>query len=104
MLVRLALLLIAVPAIALAQDAPAPRTTIPAPPPTAAPAAPPTPTLLASTAAAPLADPAECRAGCAQTNYFCRAGEHPDNCGADWSQCVAACDLPDLNPSAAAGP
>ena len=100
---RLALALavvIALPAAAAAQDA-APRAAIApprsAPPPQPAPAAPPAPAPppLASLAAAP-ADTAQCRIGCAQTEYFCRAGDQPDACAGAWSQCVAACDLPSL--------
>ncbi|MEJ0066919.1 MAG: hypothetical protein WDM85_17135 [Caulobacteraceae bacterium] len=41
-------------------------------------------------------DPAQCRMDCAQTYYFCRAGDHPDACAETWGQCVATCNSPNL--------
>ena len=35
-----------------------------------------------------------CRQGCAETRYFCEAGQNPDECGSTWGQCVAACSAP----------
>ena len=107
MLARLVLLLVALPALALAADAggggrlkfapqPAPATvqtaaTIPViiPPPPAA---------------KPAAEPAECRMGCAQSFYFCRAGDHPDDCAGTWGQCVASCNSPNLAPGYSTAP
>ncbi|MFI4975299.1 MAG: hypothetical protein ACHP84_12230 [Caulobacterales bacterium] len=43
------------------------------------------------------ADGGECRMACSQTYYFCRAGETPDDCAPKWSQCVSACDSPNLD-------
>jgi hypothetical protein len=95
MLARLAFLLVALPALALAADvdtagtkaAPAAaRVQRAATPPVIAPPVPigvPT-------------DPAACRMSCAQTYYFCRAGDHPDDCSGAWGQCVATCNSPTL--------
>jgi len=109
MLARLVFLLVALPALALAADAggggrlkfaaqpsPAPATvqsaaTIPV-------ITPPTP------AATPVVEPAECRMGCAQTFYFCHAGEHPDDCAGTWGQCVASCNSPNLAPGYSTAP
>jgi hypothetical protein len=105
MLARLALLLVALPAVALAQTASAPSSTPAAPPhPAATPAPAPVQPQLASIAPAPPADPAQCRIACAQTNYFCRAGAQPDDCGGAWSQCVSTCDLPDMAPDTSTAP
>jgi hypothetical protein len=110
MLAPLAALILMIPAIALAaDDAPPPsgRITVvqqpakPAESPAPTPAPTPTPTALASSAPA---DPAECRIGCAQTNYFCRAGDHPDDCAGAWSQCVATCEQPNLDPGVSTAP
>src|SRR5580704_12363327 len=98
MFARLALLLLAVPTLALAQGAPAPSTT--APKPAAAGAsqtpAPPVQPQLVSYPPPPPADPAQCRMGCAQASYACRASDQPQGCDGTWSQCVATCDLPDM--------
>jgi hypothetical protein len=109
MLARLALLLFVLPAVAMAQAASATRAASPpAQAATAMPgaASPPTPAPAQSqlASAAPPADPAQCRIACAQTNYFCRAGEHPDDCGGGWSQCVSGCDLPDMIPDVSTAP
>jgi hypothetical protein len=107
MLARLVLVLISLPAVALAQDGAAPaRTLVPAPKPSPAadvapvPPAPPPPLPAWSlpTDAAYDAGAADCRTSCAQSNYFCRASDQPDSCGTAWGQCVAACDLPNLVP------
>lgn len=117
MLARLAVLLIAIPAIALAADAPPPGGKLavvasarrsdatagatPAgadlPPVTTSPAAP----WLSPT---PPVDAGECRMGCAQAYYFCRAGDQTSDCASSWSQCVAACDLPALGPAFSTAP
>jgi hypothetical protein len=101
MLARLTLLLIALPALALAADAGGSRAvqtsaTVQraATPPEIAPPAP----------ASPPADPAECRMGCAQTYYFCRASDHADSCAETWGQCVATCTSPNLAPSYSTAP
>ena len=98
MLARLAFLLVALPALALAADVGADRTKAGSPssatvqraatPPVIAPPAP---------VSVP-ADPAQCRMSCAQTYYFCRAGDHPDDCSGTWGQCVATCNSPNLAP------
>jgi len=54
-----------------------------------------------ATAAKPAGDPSDCRMSCAQTYYFCRAGEDPDACAPTWGQCVAACASPALAPELA---
>ena len=64
-------------------------------PPVAAPALP---------APSPPADAGECRMGCAQGYYFCRAGEQTGDCGSSWSQCVATCNSPDLEPGVSTAP
>jgi len=99
MLARLTLILLAVPALALAADGDAIKNAA-ARQPSAQPASttpaisppkitPPAPTVSP-------ADPAECRMSCAQTYYFCRAGDQPDECAGTWGQCVASCDSPNL--------
>jgi len=114
MLKRLVLLAIALPAVALAADQaqPAGRLVAPKPPAqtAAAPAPAPgqtpavvTPASTSATAPAPV-DPDECRLGCAKTYYLCGAGEHTDGCGSAWSQCAAACALPDLKPDISTAP
>jgi hypothetical protein len=103
MLARLTLLLIALPALALAADAGGGRAKPSAPPatmqraatpPVSSPLAPPSVTT----------DPAQCRMGCAQTYYFCRAGDHPDDCAGSWGQCVATCNSPNLAPAYSTAP
>jgi hypothetical protein len=107
MLPRLALLLFLLPAVALAQAA-RPVRAVSAPSSakaaTATPATASQPDQTRLAAAAPPADPAQCRIACAQTNYLCRAGERADDCGGGWSQCVAACDLPDMIPDVSTAP
>ena len=106
MLARLAfLVLLIAPAIALAADAPSAGgklTVVAQPPPkaaaaTPAPAPPPAPMSPLPAAAAPQ-DASACRMDCAQSRYICRAGDEPGECGGGWSQCVAACNTPDLAP------
>jgi hypothetical protein len=100
MLARLALLLIALPALALAADVGADRSKAASPSSAQATvqraATPPV-----TTPPAPVSvptDPGQCRMSCAQTYYFCRAGDHPDDCAGTWGQCVATCASPNLAP------
>ena len=109
MLARFAFfVLLITPPIALAADAPhGGKFRLVAPPPKAAaapaPATPASPPLAA--AASPAApDGGACRMDCAQTYYFCRAGENPDGCSPNWSQCVAGCNSPNLTPPIPAAP
>jgi hypothetical protein len=44
-------------------------------------------------------DPAQCRIGCAQSYYFCLAGDDAESCAPAWGQCRAACTAPQLGPS-----
>jgi hypothetical protein len=108
MLLRLALILVAIPAVALGQDGvPA---TYAAPPPAQAPAAPPAlakpppPKPQLAALAPPPSDPADCRMACANANYMCRAGDNPDSCDSAWGQCVSTCDLPNLGPGFSTAP
>jgi hypothetical protein len=97
MLARLTLLLVALPALALAADAGGDRAKTAAPQATIQRAA----TLPVITPPAPSvapADPSDCRMSCAQTYYFCRSGDHPDDCAGTWGQCVATCNSPNLAP------
>ena len=110
MLARFAFfVLLITPPIALAADAPpgGGKYRIVTPPPKAA-AAPapeaPTPPPLAATASPAAPDGGACRMDCAQTYYFCRAGENPDGCSPNWSQCVAGCNSPNLAPPIPAAP
>jgi len=112
MLGRITLLLALLPAIALAAAAPSSmsdggRPVIPPPPraapPPPAPTATATPVLLSQPAEVP-PDPAECRTTCAQTYYFCRAGDRPEDCGSPWSQCVVACNTAELDPTLSPAP
>jgi hypothetical protein len=103
MLTRLTLLLIALPALALAADAGGGRTKPSAPPATMQRAA----TMPLTSPLAPpsvATDPAQCRMGCAQTYYFCRAGDRPDDCAGSWGQCVATCNSPNLAPAYSTAP
>ena len=43
--------------------------------------------------------PQQCRLSCAQTYYFCLAGDYPDQCSASWGQCRSGCDAPTLTTS-----
>jgi hypothetical protein len=101
MLARLTLLLIALPALALAADAgggavkPAAQSARPA----TVQAAATTPTIAPPAPSAPPVDPSECRMTCAQSYYFCRAGDHADDCAGTWSECVVGCDSPNLSKS-----
>jgi hypothetical protein len=109
MLARLILLLVAVPAIALAEVDPL----LPADGPVFVPQ-PVKPKPIADTApqpalesriAPPPADPAACRMTCAQANYFCAASDPGgDMCGQTWGQCVNNCNSPGLDPAAAPAP
>jgi hypothetical protein len=108
MLARLVLLLVALPALALAADAGGGGRLkfVPPPAPTAA--------TVQSAATIPViippppknapADPAQCRMNCAQTFYFCRAADHPDDCAGTWGQCVASCNSPNLAPGYSTAP
>ena len=49
-------------------------------------------------------EPSECRMNCAQTFYFCRAGDHPEDCAGPWGQCVASCNSPNLSPGYSTAP
>jgi hypothetical protein len=40
--------------------------------------------------------PQQCRLSCAQTYYFCAAGEDGESCSANWGQCRSGCDAPTL--------
>ena len=100
MLARFAFLLVALPVLAVAATVDGPRVSRLK---FAAPAAKPAPAQradalpdLAAPAPALSTDPSECRMGCARTYYFCRAGEHPDDCASGWGQCVATCNSPAL--------
>lgn len=44
------------------------------------------------------ADAGQCTLACAQSYYFCLAGEDPGLCGPDWGQCRAGCG-PSARPS-----
>src|ERR1700722_18101997 len=107
MLTRLTLLLVALPALALAADggdagkiraAPQPTVQQAATTPTASPPTVSPPKLTPSAPTTAPADPSECRITCAQSYYFCRAGDNPDNCSGTWGQCVATCNSPNLAP------
>ena len=112
MLVRLTLLLIALPALALAADDGAPPSgRIRMPPPKPAARAP----VVQAAATIPVIRPVspvragspdgmECRMGCAQTYYFCRAGDHVDDCAGAWGQCVVTCNSPNLAPGFSTAP
>jgi hypothetical protein len=112
MLARLTLLLVAIPALALAaasDGAPGGgRLKVAAPAPAARPEqAQPAANALPRLAAPPpatQAEPSECRMGCAQTYYFCRAGDHADDCAPTWGQCVASCNSPALSPGVSTAP
>jgi hypothetical protein len=98
MLARLAFLVVALPALALAADVGAGGTK-PAPSAQASVQHAATPPVLAPPAPISVpTDPAQCRMSCAQTYYFCRAGDHPDDCAGTWGQCVATCNSPNLAP------
>ena len=106
MFARLILLIALAPAVALAADAPPPSGKITLPPPKAAAAATPAPqpAALPTPAPPPVQDPADCRMSCAQTYYFCRAGDRPDDCAGSWGQCVATCNSPNLAPAYSTAP
>jgi hypothetical protein len=110
MLARLAFfLLLITPPIALAADAPpgGGKITVAPQPPKAAAAAPArTPVALppAALASAAPADGSSCRMDCAQSYYFCRAGENPDDCSPGWTQCVTGCTSPNLAPPTPTAP
>ncbi len=93
MLARLVFLVVALPALALAADAGGGRTKPAQPTVQRAAARSAIPTLIPP---GQHPDAGQCRMGCAQTYYFCRAGDHPDDCAGTWGQCVASCDSPNL--------
>jgi hypothetical protein len=72
-----------------------------APPPLASPVATPIATL-----ALPLAlpftpqanEPGQCRIACAQSYYFCLAGDDAETCAPSWGQCLSTCTGPPLTP------
>ncbi|WP_340644678.1 hypothetical protein [Phenylobacterium sp.] len=39
-------------------------------------------------------DAGKCRLSCAQSYYFCLAGDGSDDCAPTWGQCRASCDAP----------
>jgi hypothetical protein len=99
---RMLLLILAVPSLALAADVvPSGRLRVvasqPAKPATPKAAIPPS---VGSPAPVP-ADGAQCRIGCADSYYVCRTSPRPEDCAPAWSQCVAACDAPNLDFAAA---
>ena len=108
MLARLAFfLLLIVPPMALAADAPSGgKISVVASPPkaAAAPAPAPAPMSPLPASAQPAQDASSCRMDCAQNYYTCRASDQADECGGGWSQCVAACNTPNLAPPAASAP
>ncbi len=113
MLARLALLLILVPIAALAADDAPPSAAITVPaasakakPDSAQAARGATPILspLPPAGADSPTDPAQCRMSCASANYACHAGDDPDSCDGAWSQCVATCDAPNLDPGVSTAP
>jgi hypothetical protein len=59
---------------------------------------------LLSQAPAASADPSQCRMSCATANYACHAGDNPDGCDLVWSQCVATCNTPNLDPGITTAP
>jgi hypothetical protein len=109
MRVRIALILTLLPTLALGADdlgvltggpfKPPPPAAAPAPAASPTPAAPP----IASPTAA-IADPGECRIGCADDRYACEASDHSGACAGTWSQCVATCDEPNLAPGFSTAP
>jgi hypothetical protein len=98
MLARFALLLTALPVLALAASAsggdikPAPQPARPA----AVQAAATAPTITPLPPSATPADPSECRMTCAQDYYFCRGTDRVDDCARTWSECVVVCNSPNL--------
>jgi len=102
MLARLTLLLITLTALALAADAGGDRSAA-----TPQPAVQHAATLPSISPPAPSNgsnDPSQCRMGCAQTYYFCRASDHPDDCSRTWGECVATCTSPNLSPGYSTAP
>jgi hypothetical protein len=115
MLARLALLLVMLPTLAIAASAdvlpdggklviPPPVKPDPVANATPAATATPPPTFAYAPPISPAADPSECRMSCAQSLYFCSAGDRADNCSSTWTRCVATCNSPELNPTASATP
>src|SRR5580693_8771889 len=102
MLARLTLLLIALPALSLAADAGGERSRA-TPAPTGQPAVD-LPTISPRAPSTASSDPAQCRMVCAQTYYFCRAGDRPDDCARTWGECVAICTSPELAPGYSTAP
>jgi hypothetical protein len=84
---------------AAAPEALAARTgrTLTAPPPLASPVATPIATLpLPFTPQA--SEPGQCRMACAQSYYFCLAGDDAETCAPSWGQCLSSCTGPPLTP------
>jgi hypothetical protein len=104
MLARLAFLLIALPALALAADVDAGRTKAASSAQATVQRAATSPVVTPPAPVGAPDDPAQCRMSCAQTYYFCRAGDHPDDCAGTWGQCVATCNSPNLSPGYATTP
>ena len=107
MLRRLALIAALAPAVALAAGPIAVPPPKPQPPAPSAPASPPpSPTGVApSPPGSPVpADASACRIGCANANYVCHAGDDPSGCDGAWSQCVATCNTPNLDPGVSTAP
>jgi hypothetical protein len=99
---RFLLLVLAASSAAFAADAtPSGRMRPVEQPPKTAPGKTSTPAL-ASAVTSVAADPAECRIACADSYYVCRTAPRPDDCAPAWSQCVAGCELPNLDVAASA--
>jgi len=60
--------------------------------------------LVPSPPRAAVADPSDCRMSCAQSNYQCRVQNDAEDCSPIWSQCVAACTMPNLGPPVSTTP
>ena len=108
MLARLAFfVLLIAPPIALAADAPpGGKISVVAAAPARAAAAP-APALMSPLPAAATSVPQDasaCRMDCSASYYTCRAGDDPDACGGGWSQCLAACNNPNLAPPTTSAP
>ncbi len=104
MLARLTLIRRALPALALAADGGATKVAAPSASQATVQAASTAPTIKPPAPISTPADPSECRMGCAQTYYFCRAGDHPDDCAGSWGQCVSTCNSPNLAPGYSTAP
>ncbi|HUZ11432.1 MAG TPA: hypothetical protein VMU93_01095 [Caulobacteraceae bacterium] len=99
---RAILILLAVPAVALAQGgAPTHGARTGGAAPAARPAAATAPGWAAPPGPTP--EPGACQMSCARTRYVCEAGSDGD-CGGAWSRCVAGCALPNLDPGVSTAP